>query len=410
MQLKLDTEAIPTLNRLSPEKGKDELFIWDTDLEGFGLRLRRRVKGGLLRTWVVQYRSGGRQRRQKLGPLEKLNPKQARTAAQKIFASVTLGHDPQGEKQAQRREATRTFRAVVADYLAAKEQELRPVSLRIAKLYLTGRYFKALRSLAVTAIKRSDIAGCIRSITRNRSTATAAAARRAVSAFFAWCIAEGLLGDGANPVDGSHRPDDPKPRERVLSDAELVAVWKACGDDDFGRIVRLLILTGARRQEISGLPWSELEDGTWTLPAERAKNGREHKITLPPAAREIIDRVPRRAGRDQLFGDRAERGFTSWSRGKQDLEQRLNGSVGAWRIHDIRRTVASGMIGLHIPSDHVEAVLNHYGGHRRGVAGVYNRYPYEKEIALALLNWSKHVLALVEGRRESKIVTLRSTG
>jgi integrase len=304
---------------------------------------------------------------------------------------------------------------VVADYLAAKKPELRPVSLRIAKLYLTGSYFKALRSLAVSDVKRSDIASCIRSIIRNHSTATAAAARRAVSAFFAWCIAEGLLGDGANPVDGSHRPDDPKPRKRVLSDAELVAVWKACGDDEFSRIVRLLLLTGARCAEVGGMTWSELEDGTWTLPAERVKNYREHKITLPPAAREIIAAVPRRVGRDQLFGDRAGRGFTSWSRGKQELDRCLGDRVKSWRLHDLRRSVASGMIGLHIPSDHVEAVLNHYSGHRRGVAGVYNQYPYEKEIKLALLSWSKHVLTLVEGRdsalvegRDSNVVAMHA--
>jgi len=157
------------------------------------------------------------------------------------------------------------------------------------------------------------------------------------------------------------------------------------------------------------MAWSELDDGTWTLPAGRAKNGREHKIALPPAARAIVEAVPHRAGRDQLFGDRAGQGFTSWSRGKQDLDRRLGDRVKSWRLHDVRRTVASGMIALHIPSDHVEAVLNHYGGHRRGVAGIYNVHPYEKEIQLALLSWSEHVLALVEGRA-SKIVTLRSTG
>jgi integrase len=409
MQLTLDTKTIAALSSLSPEKGKDELFAWDAELEGFGLRLRRRTNGGLKRTWVVQYRTGGRQRRETLGPLEKLTPKQARTAAQKIFARVTLGHDSQGEKEAQRREAARTFRAVVADYLAAKEGKLRPVSLRIAKLYLTGSYFKALRPLAVTAITRSDVAGCIDSIERNHSTATAAAARRALSAFFAWAIARGHLGDGMNPVDGSNRPDDPAPRDRVLSDAELRAVWKACDDDQFGRITRLLILLGSRRQEVGGMAWSELDDGTWTLPAERAKNRRAHTIALPPAAREIIAAVPHRAGRDQLFGDRAGQGFTSWSRGKQELDARLGDRVKPWRIHDLRRSVASGMIGLHIPSDHVEAVLNHFGGHRRGIRGVYNRYPYEKEIKLALLSWSKHVRALVEGR-VSNVVALRTTG
>ena len=136
--------------------------------------------------------------------------------------------------------------------------------------------------------------------------ATAAAARRALSTFFAWTIAEGLLGNGANPVDGARAPDDPASRDHTPTEAELVAIWKACGDDDFGRIVRLLILLGNRRQEVGGMRWSELDlaAGTWTLPGERSKNHRSLTVALPPPALAIIQSVPR-TSRDHLFGDRA---------------------------------------------------------------------------------------------------------
>jgi integrase len=193
----------------------------------------------------------------------------------------------------------------------------------------------------------------------------------------------------------------------VLSNAELVAIWNACGDDTPGRTIRLLILLGSRRQEVGGMRWSELDldGGTWTLPAERSKNRRPHSITLPAPALDIIKSVPR-SSRDHLFGDRAGSGFTGWSNAKQELDRRLAGTVKPWRVHDVRRTVATGMADLGIEPHHIEACLNHFGGHRRGVAGVYNRSSYDRAVAAALARWSEHVLALVEGR-EGKILALQ---
>jgi integrase len=405
MKLKLDAK---TAASLTLGGGKSEEFCWDPELEGYGLRLRRRNGGGLLRTWITQYRANGRTRRITIGSAEKLTPTQAREAARKILARVALGHDPQAEKKAKRQQAAHTFKSVVGDYLAAKESELRPESFRVTRLYLLGTYLKPLHTMAVSAITRADVAACIRTIVRKHSVSTAAAARRALSAFFAWNIAEGLLGNGANPVDGSHRPADPQPRDRVLSDAELVAVWNACGDDDPGRIIRLLILLGSRRQEVGGMRWSELdlEAGTWTLPKERSKNRRTHTITLPAPALAILKTLLR-SDRDHLFGSRADTGFTGWSHAKAELDQHLPGAVRRWRLHDIRRTVATGMADIGIEPHHIEACLNHYGGHRRGVAGVYNRSSYERAVKAALALWAEHVLALVEGR-ESKVVPLRA--
>jgi len=404
MKLKLDTK---TISALALPKGKSEDFAWDAEMEGFGLRLRRRAGRGLLRNWVTQYRANGHTRRVTIGSADKITPAQAREAARKLLARVELGHDPQAEKEAKRQQAARTVRSAVASYLEAKQSELRPESFRVGKLYLEGPYFRALHSLAVDAVTRADVARCVRTIARRP---TAAAARRWLSAFFAWCIAEGLLGNGANPVDGSHRPADPTPRDRVLSDAELVAIWNACGDDEYGRIIRILMLLGARASEVGGLRWSELnlDTGTWTLPAERSKNKRSHTIALSPATLAIINAVPR-TERDHLFGARADAGFTSWPWRKQELDHRLAGTVKSWRVHDIRRSVATKMADIGIEPHVIEATLNHYSGHRRGVAGIYNRSSYERAVKAALERWGEHVLSLVGGR-ESNVVALRAGG
>ena len=403
--MKLDAKTVAALDLPAD---KDDLIVFDADLSGFGYRLRRRRDGGVLCSWVAQYRANGRTRRVTIGAAQKVTPVEARTAARKLLARVELGGDPQGEKAVKRQQAARTVSGAVATYLEAKQAELRPVSYRITKLYLqTGPYFRSLHPLDVSAVTRSDVAPCIRAIERKHSTATAAASRRALSAFFAWCIAEGLMGDAANPVDGSHRPADPRPRGRVLSGAELAAIWRVCEDDDYGRIVRLLILLGSRRQEVGGMRWSEVDvaAGTWTLPKERSKNHREHAIALPAAALGIIELV-QRSDRDHLFGDRASSGFTAWSTAKRELDRRLGGSVKDWRVHDIRRGVATGMADIGIEPHHIEACLNHYGGHRRGPHGVYNKSVYARAVQDALTRWSEHVLALVE-ERESKVVALQ---
>jgi integrase len=373
MKLKIDAKTIAGLEL---PKGRNEDFVWDEALEGFGLRLRR-SGDGLRRTYVVQYRIGARRsRRITVGPAERFTPAQAREAARKILARVSLGHDPQGERREQREQSALTFAGVVTDYLADRQPELRPASYKVATLYLTGAYFKPLHHMPLGTIKRSDVATCIRAIVRNHSASTASAARNNLSPFFAWAISQGLLGDGANPVDGAARPTTPAPRDRVLSNDELVAIWRACDEDDFGKIVRLLILLGSRRREIGGVRWSEIDltTGTWTLPKERSKNHHAHTITLPPAALAIIEAVPR-TSRDHLFGDHSAAGFNVWDHYKKALDQRLAGTVKPWRLHDLRRTAATRMADIGILPHLIEAALNHQGGSKAGVAGIYKPLP-----------------------------------
>jgi integrase len=348
----------------------------------------------------------GATRRLRIGDAATLNPDQARAKAKEELAKVALGHDPQGEKAAQRVNAAHTLRSVADDYLAMKKLEVergeyRASSYRVTKLYLSGKaYFGPLHSTTITDITLPDIATRLNAITRNSGTVTAGRARSALSSLFTWAMQNGLMGKTPhNPVIATKKPNDATPRDRVLEDAELAAVWHACKDDNFGKIVKLLALTGCRRDEIGGLRWSEIDSdkGLLSLPGERVKNGHAHTLPLTPLALAIIGSVHQRIDRSFLFADRSNVGFTDWSGAKRDLDARLGTKVTQWRLHDLRRTVATRMGDLGIEPHIIEAVLNHHSGHRSGVAGVYNRAKYARQMATALAVWADHLRSLIEG-------------
>ena len=171
-------------------------------------------------------------------------------------------------------------------------------------------------------------------------------ARSALSGFFAWAISKGLC--DLNPVIGAAKPPARPPRERALSGDEIRAVWLACGDDDFGKIIKLAILLGCREDEIAGLRWSELDltEAQWTIPPSRAKGKRQHVVALSRSAIDIIKEIPARHGRDLLFGCGAG-AFAGFSRAKRSLDKRTADARGAplqpWHIHDLRRTLATTM-------------------------------------------------------------------
>jgi integrase len=257
--------------------------------------------------------------------------------------------------------------------------------------------------MPIDTVTRKDVAAQLVQVTREHTSISAARARTALSAFYVWAMQMGLT--ESNPVIGTLKPHDTRPRERVLNDQELVSIWRACVDDAYGRIVKLLILLGARRAEIGGIAGSELdlERGVWTLPAQRSKNGRAHTLPLMPMALDIIKQVPRVVGRDQLFGERAARGFTAFALCKRALDAR-SGVVG-WTVHDIRRSVATRMADIGIAPHIIEEVLNHRSGHKGGIAGVYNRSRYANEVRAALAMWEDHVRTLVDGG-ERKVVPI----
>jgi len=181
----------------------------------------------------------------------------------------------------------------------------------------------------------------------------------------------------------------------VLAESELAALWQALPDSDYGRIIKLLMLTGQRREEIGGLRWSEidLDKGVINLAAERTKNGRAHMIPISKTARAILAAQPRMAGRDHLFG-RDSDGFSGWSACKADLDVKLP-KMPAWTVHDLRRSAVTGMAELGVAPHVIEAVVNHYSGSKGGIAGVYNRANHFSERREALDQWAAHIAAVI---------------
>jgi integrase len=394
----LDDQTVATLKL---KDGKTDKIWFDDRLIGFGIRLRS-DGGRLRRTWIAQYRAKGRTRRLKIGDAEKLNADHARTKALVALGKVADGKDPQSEKEEVRKTAAHTMKSLATDYLAmkdfqVKEGEYRASSYRVTKLYLTDkRYFGPLHTMTLTDISLMDVADRLDVITRKNGRVTSGRARSALSSMFTWAMKRGKMGaHPINPVMASEKPKDSIPRERVLTDQELGAIWHACGDDEFGRITRLLILTGCRRAEIGGLRRDEIdfENGVLTLPATRVKNWHEHKLPLMPMAFEIICNVPKRVGRNHLFGDRSGVGFTDWSRSKADLDKRLGDKVAQWGLHDIRRSVSTGLGDLGIEPHIIEIILNHF---KRDISKVYNLSTYGKQVRSALALWNDHVQAIVE--------------
>ena len=380
--------------------GKTDHIAWDREVKGFGYRLRTGAGGHVLRSWVVQYRRAGGSRRITLGNAAVLSAEQARIAAKKLLGAVAIGEDPAGDRADRRAKDQHSFRSVVEEYLAAKKPDLRPRTFFEVTRYLTGDYFKALHGMPVDTITRKDIAGRLVAITRQSSSIVAARARAVLSSFFVWVMSMGYFEDAkANPVIGTIEPRGSEGRTRVLTDDEIAAIWNACGDDDFGKIVRLMILTGCRRKEVGGMAWSEFDPdaGTWTLPAARAKNKRAHTLPLPAAAWGIVATVPKMAGRDQLFGSRAAAGYTNWGIGKAALDRAIGDTVAPWVLHDLRRGTATKMADIGIPPHIVEQILNHVSGHKSGVAGIYNRSSYATEVKTAMMTWADRMRAVVAG-------------
>src|SRR5262249_15258543 len=328
-----------------------------------------------------------------IGPAEVVTADQARAKAKKVLAAVALGDDPQAEKAERRSKDRVTVRAVVDEYIADKASDWRAQTRHGVALYLTGPYFRTLHGMAVDKITRRDVASRLVAIKREHSPIVAAAARAKLSAFFVWCLRQGLTEH--NPVIGTEQPKRTASRDRVLSDDELATIWRSCHDDDHGKIVRMMILTGCRRNEIGGMRWSEIapDKSTWTLPAVRSKNKRALTLPVLPMMREILDTVPQMASRDQLFGQRSEKGFAGWDKGKESIDE--SSGVTGWRRHDLRRTVATRMADIGIAPHIIEVVLGHRGGFRAGVAGVYNKALYEREVKAALALWADHVHGLV---------------
>jgi integrase len=225
---------------------------------------------------------------------------------------------------------------------------------------------------------------------------------------FGWAVEHEII--AASLMAALKAPAVEKSRDRVLTDDELRRVWNAAGqigDPIYGAVVRVLILTGQRRGEVAGMEQAELdlEGRLWSLPKERTKNARAHDVPLSPQAIIVINKIPRTSERF-VFSFNGEAPINSGSFGKP--KERLNALCGFsdWTLHDIRRSVASGMAKLGISLPVIEKVLNHASGSFAGIVGIYQRHDFADEKRRALDAWGGFVADLVSDQPRENVVRL----
>jgi len=391
-------------------------WLWDADhrevVKGFGVRGQ---PNGVF--YCVRYRHRGKQRVISIGRHgSPWTPDTARAEAKRLLGQVVSGIDPLGERTKTRQEdrTARTFEKEAERYLGRRRDQMKPRVFRELERHFND-HAKPLHSLRLDEIPKTKIAEMLNDIQDERGPVARNRFRSNLSAFFAWTIAEGLL--ETNPVERTSKAKENGPRERVLTQGELAEVWTSLGTDHFSNIVRLLILTGQRREEIGGLRWSEIDfdRAVIVLPPERTKNKREHTLPLSPQASAIIrsmkaegnvivPRVFAQPERDLVFGE-GPHGFRGWGYSKARLDERLakqrrEGRVKPmpkWTLHDLRRTAATTMADrLGVFPHIIEAILNHVSGHKSGVAGVYNLAKYENEMREALGRWGEYIDGLAD--------------
>jgi len=378
------------------EEQRPDKIKFDGKFPGFGLRIRTDQKTGREhRSYIFQYKIGSRHRRLNCGKVGKVTAAEAREAAMTYALPLLNREDPANERVAPRQQPSHTVGATIADYLAARQPAMKPRSHEETKRHLEIKW-RPLHGLTIRNVGRTNVAAETNAIARRSGPVAANRARASLSAFFRWAISQGLCDE--NPVAGTSKQQENGPRERSLSDAEVAAVWLAAPENDYGRIVQLLMLTGCRRDEIGSLEWPEIdtEAKTMTLTASRTKNHTEHVVPLSERALRIIEAIPRR-DRDFVFGN-GRGGYSGWSKSKAELDE--ESKVKGWTLHDIRRTVRIGLGKLGVAPHVAEAVVNHLPAR---LFRTCDRNTYADEKRAALDAWASHLEAIILPSRQAGV-------
>ena len=385
-------------------------FVWDTELRGFGLK----VTPGGTKTYLVQYRMGGREsptRRKTIGRHGgPWTPSTARKEAERLLRMVRQGKDPVALEKTRRREAVDlAFENYAGRFVEryAKRNRSWPETERILKRDLQP----ALKGRPLPEITRGEIAHILDGIA-DRAPALARHAYAILRKLFRWAVDRGDI--ERSPMEGMAPPARVPARDRVLVDDELARIWRACETlgHPFGPLVRLLILTGGRREEIGALRWEEVGAEEIRLAGARNKTGEPRTIPLTPAAMAILDSLPRISNpethrADFVFTVTGRTAVSGWGKAKRTLDAEIDVTGAPWRLHDLRRTVATGLQRLGVRLEVTEAVLGHISGSRAGIVGVYQRYDWETEKRAALEAWGAHIDRLLAGETDAaKVVPL----
>ena len=363
-----------------------------------GLSVRVSHKGR--RTWNYSFRIQGKQVRLKLGNYPGISVKQAHQLWREKQALLEAGKNPAGDDAGDAND----FESVFRDWL--KKDQANNRSLKAVRGSIELHVLPYWQGKGISEISKKDCLAVLDRIVDTGHIAMANRVHERLRRMFRWCISRDTL--QMSPMATVLKPGDAVRRDRVLTDVELTRVWKAArqAGGPYGHVYQLLILTGARREEIGQLRWSEIRDNAIHLSGDRTKNGEPHIIPLSSAARAVLDSVLRIEGSDYVFTFSGAAPVSGWSRAKLEIDE-LSG-VSGWRVHDLRRTCATGLQKLGTPLQVTEAILGHTAGSRGGIVGLYQRHDYASEKKAALEAWGAHVMALVEGGVRGKVLPMRA--
>ncbi len=368
----------------APSSGVAVYF--DDTITGFGVR----VSQGGTKSFVLTH--GPRRTRETLGRVGVVKLQDARAEAKLRLAQYTLGRD---------KPRSVSWDKAKEEYLKEQAEKIKPRSLA-DYTYLLNRHFK----YGTTKLMEISPHDLMASLDRSKhAPAEQQHAYVVLRAFLRWAHRKHYL--DRNPMERMQAPHSYIPRDRILTDDELRRVWQAAGDDTFGKIVKLLILTGQRRGEITQLTGGMVGTDTITIPAWLVKNSREHTIPLGTMAEAIL--TPKPNCDDVCFFPALgkETPFNGYSKCKPKLEKRCG--VSGWTLHDLRRTFASGLASQGVALPVIERLLNHVSGSFGGIVGVYQRYDFLPEMRDAIARWEARVQTLMHVEKSSEIVDRGAT-
>lgn len=427
------------------EPGERDYFVWDTSFAGFGFRVSPKGR----KTFVFQYRltAPGEAAqtppvRYTIGRYGNITPEQARKSAEKLAGMVANGIDPRGQDKERATAAKEAKHAAIqrekleGELAFAKyadrwldhyehQKRRRPSSVRLGKLVVENYLKPHLGDKPMPHISRADLQQIFDGI----PTAKRAMPRTVysyASILWGWALRRGDV--ATNPLVDMEKPAAPTAREHVLSDIEVKLFWQATPklSAPFDSFARILLLTGQRRSEVSGIEWAELDRGsaTWTIPKARAKNKAVNIIPLSAPVMAELDALAIRAWGGNWPDDEptwpiqglvltttGNTPISGFSKAKAKLNAEMakladQRPVEPWRFHDIRRTVATSMQRLGVRLEVTEAALHHLSGSRAGIVGVYQRHDWKDEKRAALQAWAARVEAIVAGRHDENVIWL----
>jgi len=409
-------------------------FLWDEEVRGFGCK----VTPAGNKSFVLQYRLGGRGtpvRRYTIGSYGDWTPDQARDEAKRLKREfVDRGIDPIDDKASRVRAATEFTVKALADRFDEFVKGKWKKSHQLAGQAMRLRILPVIGSKPIASVDEGDIEAILEGV-KNRKGEPLPGARRTTYAvlhrFFSWAVKDRTIPLAHSPLATVDAPEPPAEREHTLADWELRLAWLAAGNIGypFGPLYRLLILTGQRREEVGGLDWRELNRSAagWQLPASRSKNGVANTIHLTDLAIAELDKI---AGGDKwprrglVFTTTGVTAVSGHSRGKRRLDAeiaKLNAKeaekagegvepVAPFRVHDFRRTMATGLQRLGFRWEVIEACENRKAAKkaRLGAGSAYQRHGWEEEKKLAWEAWSAHIAKLLTPSDESNVIQLRA--